>query len=277
MLSPGTHTSSSLVTILPENLKEKSIKYISLKNQQNRKRLQEIIQFTQNSINLITSKSNKLCKEIIEENKNLSLILDSLNKNRMISKEFLKEVENKSLNEVNFDYDYDLIFKQINKAFETQEFDRDDEYALAFRPLPNYNIELIDLKNNSISTFNSQDNYSSHLCGCCKISRSTYFINGGYSESTLYPARIIDLDSKTSKTLSNNILTCSNGLCIVDKEIFSFGGMNKTKLLRDCFKFSLDTKEWIKLQPLPEADYSTTASFIHDKILVIGYQSSSLL
>ena len=118
LLSLGSHIQTNLVTIVPDNLKQKVIDYFSSGQKQIRKNIKKIHEFTNNIISLITDQDKKACQRLINEQNKVTMIFINFLKNTYIDKDYIENIINeKKYNMHEFESKSDRIVKDLENAY----------------------------------------------------------------------------------------------------------------------------------------------------------------
>ena len=284
LILQGTHLISSLIVSVSDDNqdqdKEKVRDFLLIKKSFLIKEIKELMLFSQNIINLVTTETKKIYTKLIKQKIEIDTMLESLYKNNLIHKDILKITKKYSgiyfkghkfsiepVSKV-FNYIYDLRIKMSYK--------RDDKFALVFGNSSSNQLDLLNLDNYKKHTIYFETKGLAYFCGSCKIGDNKYFVCGGLGGSILSAAKIIDIKKKKIEILSSESALYTNGLAFFNDEVYCFGGYNGSSALSICKKFNLKQKAWISIDSLPEANCHVTASIDDSQILVSGFNSGSI-
>ena len=112
----------------------------------------------------------------------------------------------------------------------------------------------------------------------CRISRSRYFISGGYDgEKSTDDSYIFDLGSKTCRKLRSSIERDGAGSVYKDNKVFIFGGIHtNVEDLQLCQYYNISLQTWHELSPLPMKSHANTASLIDDLVILTGFHLNGI-
>ena len=278
-LLTGVHTLTSIVTLVPENKRNSIMEYLKIKKRLMIQNINNLINYSKELINLITSQTKKAIEKLNIQKINLNYMIEAFYKTSMINKDIIEAVNYGYHNyEKAIDLDLNETSNFIKRNFGlmiNSHLAKDDDFAIIFKSNYCNQIGLVNLETFRKSTINFSVSDLVQFCGCCKIGEYKYFTYGGYSSSPSNSTKIIDIKMKTVELLPSDSPNQVNGLCLFKEEVYCFGGYN-TSAINICKKFDLNKRVWIIIQTLPEFNHNTSASTLGDQIIVCGCQSQEL-
>ena len=118
LLSLGNHTPTYLVTIVPENLKQKVIDYLACSKDQIRQIIKRIHEYTNYIIDHISNQDKKACQRLINEQTKVTMNFITFLKNTYIDKEYIEKIINdKKYNAQEFGLKSNKIIKEIDNIY----------------------------------------------------------------------------------------------------------------------------------------------------------------
>ena len=118
LLSLGNHIQTNLVTIVPENLKQKVIDYLTSSKKQIRKNIQKIHELTNNVIDIISIQDKKACQRLISEQTKVAMNFINFLKNIYIDKEYIENIiSDKKHNAQELELKSHKIIKEIENIY----------------------------------------------------------------------------------------------------------------------------------------------------------------
>ena len=271
------HEFKILVQSVKKNQKQKIYDHLNQMKQAINKNIKKINEFTEKLIDHIIHESNRALKLLIKERKHLEEIINLLSKYPLKNKEVLKKAESIDIKDFDVEFNLNKISEAITYEYLIERKMKDDEYAIIFGTSLSSNIDLIDLETFKRIPTNLPVNDMINYNGCCKIEDNKYFIYGGCSSIFHGTVRIIDIKDKSAVTLDPDVAWAYHGLCLYNKNIYCFGGESSISNPQvTSKKFNLETKKWISIQSMPEANYFTTPSVLKKRIFVSGFQSTNI-
>ena len=276
----GDHNFTSLVQSISETQKQKIYEHLNLMKQAINKNIQKLVCFSDKLINQIIKETSRASNLLVKERNNIEILIKSLSKYTLINKELLKEAEGSNIKDLDIEFNIKKISEAIRNEYlmerKCSEM-KDDEYAIIFGSSLSNKIDLVNLDTFKKSSLYLPVSDMIGHNGCCKISDNKYFIYGGWSVNFHDTVRIIDIKEKSAVALTSNVQLAFHSLCLYGKNIYCFGGAGIGNVPQTSSKrFELENKAWIGIQPMPKANFLTTASVIKEKIFVAGYQSKNI-
>ncbi|CAG9313485.1 unnamed protein product [Blepharisma stoltei] len=87
---------------------------------------------------------------------------------------------------------------------------------------------------------------------------------------------IIDENYRVRQLPSGTPCRCSSAIYF-NNSLYCFGGENNNRALTLSERFDLNENRWIKLKPLPKADYNCTSVIFNGNIVISGRENKNLL
>ena len=280
---PGKHTLMSSATTVSSNLKPQVSEYLRKNKHQISRNIIQLMQFTEQIIKNIRIEFKNIYRQLSLHKKIFSRMILSLNEKSTVSNKILEEILNSSHNKVELiEYNYQKIPIFVKDLFHSENKNPnigDDDYGFFFYSSKSDQIDLINLETFKKSTRRFQNGLFAQYCGSCKIDENKYFVHGGYdqgSSSNLSSSLILDLKVNSVKICKSGPPINSFGICFLNNEIYTFGGLDRSSGLSDCKKFNLLTNVWSDIQSLPKGTSCGSATVLKNKAFVADYNNSSI-
>ena len=269
LLSLGNHIPTNLVTIAPENLKQKVFDYFTNSQKQIRNSIQTIHQFSNKTIDLISDQDRKACQTLIREQNNLMMSFIKFLKSLYLVKDYTEKfINDEDHNIQEFESNSDKIVKELknwcNRNIIKENMD-DDKYALIFNTIACHYITFLDLDTHtkSIVSFCTKDLV--YYCACTKIDNNKFLLYGGEPQNMQTLVKIVDITRKKVEILAPSTPLYLASSCFYNGEVYIFGGTaGRYTPTMNCKKYNIINKNWINIQSMPEPNYGTTASLIDE-------------
>ena len=280
--SPGDHLITDYIVKVPDNLKESLSKHLKHLKDIIKQNIKYLFSYSNESINSILNETKKIHQKLLIQSHLINSLITSMNQDLTTYKSLIDDtISNiKPAFEIsNFKYkDLSRCLKKI-QTFEYLLSPTNDEYALVFNYRSSNQVDIVKLKNLKQSSITFGVNDLSSYCGCCKLDEDKFFICGGFfgeAGRISDNVRIIDFKNGLVEEMPVTSPVAHLGLCLVNQEIYCFGGFTNSRNSCECRKFSIKERLWKDIQSLPEANCDTTAAYFNNGILVAGYQSRFL-
>lgn len=252
---------------------------------------------------IVRNLQKKAVNEVLECEFELQAFAIRVEQNVSVNKERAKMIENFKLKIGRYFLDLNKVKDEVPKIFEIDEsikaisnpFSRQtrrySNESKVIKPLlsPNSNPKLVTVKDytSGLLSINLLTYHTTPLefspkvypySNICKISESKYFINGGHNgESTISDTYLLDLSSKSYKSLPESVARDGSGTILMNDKVYIFGGLrNKNDELQLAQYFDLKTSTWNEISQLPKPSGANTASLVNDCILITGYNLSNV-
>ena len=137
-------------------------------------------------------------------------------------------------------------------------------------------LHSISLENFTKKALNFSPNLGVY-CAICRISKNTYFVNGGIFNCYRGHTYLIDLENKDFTTLTSTSPNAYAACVYKDKLVYMFGGQNESSTHSGCKTYNIKAKVWKSIASLPQSMYRNTAADFNGKIYVCGYENSFIL
>lgn len=266
----------------------------------------QIVSTSKTLIEFIQSLEKKALNEVLEAEFELNSFLLKVEKKKPIDLDLFQRIEEIKLEKIRESQNLDEIMENLQNAFKVSEELRniaetrkksvrsrksvdsshfvervneslnDDEFLIFAK---DYESGLVSVDFNSLKE--SKVGFGPKILPyhiLCRISRSRYFISGGYDgEKSTNDSYIFDLGSKTCKKLKSSIERDGAGSVCKDNKVFIFGGIHTNiEDLQLCQYYDISLQTWHELCPLPKKSHANTATLIDDLVILTGFHLNGI-
>ncbi|OMJ72785.1 hypothetical protein SteCoe_28704 [Stentor coeruleus] len=261
--------------------KQKIVKKINLSEEE--KFINRYLKTPKNLIEDLKNKENKIWSEfgmledfkvIIEENATLKKEIEKMSNLLNEKNEQIIKLANESVKN-------NLLFEANKLEYREKQYKGDDNFEsteMCFFKYDSNNLYIINIfsGNDSVLNLNTSEKFGGHPA-FCQISEKKIFIHGGYTSEYLSSSHIVDLENKKIEKKANNICRTNIGqMSLYNGNIYVFGGTHD-KVLSFSYKYSLNLNKWEQIASLPNPSRSNCTILDDEKIILSGFQLSSVL
>ncbi|CAG9320896.1 unnamed protein product [Blepharisma stoltei] len=249
---------------------------------------------TQKQLKLLNSQLNILAVEdlIYEASQTLPELQDL--DSQLFNCQYLKAKTSEIWKRVNSP-ELELDFRRTCSLFESQNYNSDPFLAQAYKEyieayyqatsLYLFNYEKWDFETNAfiyntksereIRTIFKKERLINWGTSTARLPNGGIFCFGKH-EPTRGITMIVDSDLRFQVLPSGTPCYLSSAVYF-DRSVYCFGGMYYNKPLTLSCRFDLDENRWIKLNPMPKADWLTHSVVFKGNILISGKENKNLL
>lgn len=274
------HNLISLLTLLPSDQIAKTSTKVKGFLTHLAKLKAETVIYTNRFINSITEDLKRTLQSFNLLEKELLQLYEKMKIDGIVNKEFYESIQSRKIvrNE-----DFLLMFSKIRESllsfYEIKAFaqveqvegkadDSDSEDLIFSKDSDEGGLCKIDLKSFKQSKLGYEKIGSEG--GACKISKGLYFFNGGIKKEPIGETWLINTIKGTADALPPSICRKGNGCIYKDGQVYVFGGYQNLGI-EICQTYNIAARKWEKINSLPVASFSNTATLLDNRILVTGF------